>query len=87
MVRVFVIFLAVEGEHHVVGIKLARWFKVFIILPLHAFTQVEGIGFTVLADIPLLSKTRNNFSRTGFEFNQTVVNRHRTSVIGGTRGE
>ena len=87
MVRVFVIFLAVEGEHHVVGIQLARWFKVFIILPLHAFTQVEGIGFTVLADIPLLSKTRNNFSRTGFEFNQTVVNRHRTSVIGGTRGE
>lgn len=58
MVRVLGIFLTVEGEHNVVGVKVARRFKFFAVLPLHALAQVEGIGFTVFADIPLFSQSR-----------------------------
>lgn len=48
--------LAFKGEHHVVGVEIARRFEVFAALPLHAFAQVEGVGFAVFADVPLLSQ-------------------------------
>ncbi|MNT78555.1 hypothetical protein D3C72_2178020 [compost metagenome] len=48
---------------------------------------MEGIGFAVFADFPLLSQTRNNFRGTDFEFNQTVIDWYRASVVGCTRGE
>ncbi|MNC47756.1 hypothetical protein D3C75_968370 [compost metagenome] len=87
MVRVLGIFLTVEGEHHVVGIQLTRRFEIFAVLPLHALTQVEGIGFTVFADFPLLRQTRNHFRGTDFEFNQTVIDRYGASVVRCTRGK
>ncbi|MNZ43087.1 hypothetical protein D3C78_606790 [compost metagenome] len=87
MVRVLGIFLTIKGEHNVVGIQIASGFKLFAILPLHALTQVEGVGFAVFADFPFLRQTRNNFRGTDFEFNQTVIDRHRACVVRGTRGE
>ena len=87
MVRVIGILLTIEGEHHVIGVQVTGWFKVFIILPFHALTQVESIGFTIRADFPFFSQSRNNFRRTGFEFDQAIVDRYGTGVIGGARGE
>ncbi|CZV49682.1 Uncharacterised protein [Enterobacter hormaechei] len=87
MVRVLGIFLTVEGEHYVVGVKVARRFEFFAVLPLHALTQVEGIGFTVFADIPLFSQARNHFRGAGFKFNQTVIDRYRACVVSRTRGK
>jgi hypothetical protein len=87
MVRVLSVFLTVKGEHNVVGVKVARWFEFFAVLPLHALAQVEGIGFTVFADVPLLGQARNHFRGTGFEFNQTVIDRYRACVVRCTRGK
>ena len=87
MVRVLRVFLAIEREYNVVGIQVASRFKVFIILPLHALTQVERIGFAVLAHFPFFRQPRNHFRSTGFEFNQAVIDGHRAGVIGCTRSE
>ena len=57
MVRVISILLAIEGEHHVIGVQVTGWFKVFIILPLHTLTEVESIGFAIRTDFPFLSKS------------------------------
>ena len=85
VVRVLWVLLTVEGEDDIVGIHVASWFELFVILPLHALTQVEGIGFAVRADVPFLGQTRNHFRGAGFEFNQTVIDRYGAGIIGGTR--
>ncbi|SAR85054.1 Uncharacterised protein [Klebsiella pneumoniae] len=87
MVRVISILLAIEGEHHVIGVQVTGWFKVFIILPLHTLTEVESIGFAIRTDFPFLSKSWNNFRRTGFKFDQAVIDRYGAGIIGGARGE
>ena len=87
MVRVLRVFLAIEREYNVVGIQVASGFKVFIILPLHALTQVERIDFAVLTHFPFFRQPRNHFRSTGFEFNQAVIDGHRAGVIGCTRSE
>ena len=76
MVRVIGIFLSVEGEDNVIGVQRAGRFKIFIILPLHVFTQMEGIGFPVFANFPFFSQARDDFRGAGFEFHQAVINRH-----------
>ncbi|MNP08172.1 hypothetical protein D3C76_1002310 [compost metagenome] len=87
MVRVLSVFLAIEGEHDVVRSQFARRFEIFVVLPLHALTEVEGISLAVFADFPLLSQARNNFRGAGFEFNQTVIDRYRACVVRRTRGK
>ena len=87
MVRVIGILLAIEGEHDVIGVQVTGGFEVFIILPLHALAQMESIGFAIRTDFPFLSKPWNNFRRTGFKFDQAVIDRYGTGVIGGARGE
>ena len=34
-----------------------------------------------------LSKSWNNISRTGYKFNQAVIDRYGAGIIGGARGE
>ncbi|MNV63121.1 hypothetical protein D3C71_1556990 [compost metagenome] len=79
--------LAFEGEHHVVGVEVTGRFEIFAALPLHAFTQVEGVDFAVFANVPFFSQARLQFGGADFEFDQTVVNWHRAGVISGTRGK
>ncbi|MNP17793.1 hypothetical protein D3C76_1102370 [compost metagenome] len=76
MVRVVCIELTHEGVHHVVGIEITGRFEIFAVLPLHAFAQVEGIGFTVFADVPLLCQAGFQFGGTQFELNQTIIDWH-----------
>ena len=87
MIGIIGVQLAFEGEHHVVGVEITSRFEVFAALPLHAFTQVEGVDFAVFANIPLFSQARLKLGGADFEFDQTVVNRDRAGVVGGTRGE
>ena len=87
MVRVLRVFLTIEREHHVIGVQFARRFEFFIVVPLHTFTQMEGIGFTVFADFPLFSEARDHFSGADFKFNQTVIKRYGRGVIGGAGGK
>ncbi|MNM95194.1 hypothetical protein D3C81_1076260 [compost metagenome] len=87
MVGIVRVQLTFEREHHVVGVKIAGRFEVFVALPLHAFTQVESVGFAVFADVPFFGQARLQFGGADFEFDQTVIDGHRAGIIGGTRGE
>ncbi len=52
------ILLPHEREDHVVGVEVSRRGKVFIALELHSFAQMEGVGFTIFADVPAFGEAR-----------------------------
>ncbi|CAH0289014.1 hypothetical protein SRABI106_03462 [Rahnella aquatilis] len=85
MIRVILVFLAHEREDHVVSVEVAGGFEQLAALEFHAFTQVEGIGFTVCADLPAFRQTRHQFCSTDFEIHQTVINWRSAGIHGSAR--
>ena len=77
---------ALEGKHHVVGVKVARGGEVVGGTEFHALAQMEGVGFAIVADVPFFGQCRMDVGFTAFKFNQAVVNRVGAGVKVGAGG-
>ena len=53
VIRVIDIFLAHDGENHVISVEITRWFEEFVAVELHALTQRESIGQAIRRDGPV----------------------------------
>ncbi len=82
--RVFRVQLTLKTPEHIVGVHVAGRFEVVGGVKLDAFTQVEGVGQAVFADLPGVSQGGNHFSGARFEICQAVEHGF-SHGIGGDR--
>ncbi|MNE33259.1 hypothetical protein D3C80_1269150 [compost metagenome] len=53
VIRMIGILLTHNGEHHVLGVEVARRGEVFVAVEFHTLAQRKGVGFAIRADGPL----------------------------------
>lgn len=80
------ILLPHKGEDNVIGIKITRGGKVLVALKLHALAQMEGVGFTILADLPAFGEARLQLGGANLKVHQPVIDRNRAGIDAGTGG-
>src|SRR6185369_6294122 len=75
--------LAVEGEHHVVGVEVARGREsVHAGVELHSLAQLEGDGPAAVGDLPALREGRFHFRGAARELGELVEDRARRIEAG-----
>ena len=78
--------LALEAEHHVVGVEVARRGEALGGLELDALAQVEGVLQPVVRDRPALGQRRLQVGGAALELDQAVVDLARAGVERGAGG-